>query len=59
MKQKHADAEIGFMFLNRATAKLYEEARKNNAPLPIWTDGKAEYMLPMPAQIDELPKKTN
>lgn len=57
MKQKYDDAEIGLRSLNRATARLYEKARKNNAPLPIWVDGKVEYMLPEQAQIDELLKK--
>lgn len=37
---------IGFKALQRAAAKVAEDARKNNYKIPIWKDGRIEYKIP-------------
>ncbi len=57
MQPKNQIAEKGMKSLNRATAKVFEEARRKNEPLPVWINGKVEYLVPEQAQIDELMEK--
>ena len=59
MNPKNEYAEIGMRSLNRVALKVYEDARQKNSPLPVWVDGKIEYIIPSQTQIDELTKKVN
>ncbi len=51
------DAEIGLRSLNRATAKVYQEAIKNQKPIPIWVDGQVVYKLPTELEAEVLMSK--
>ena len=37
---------LGFKALQRAAAKVAENARKNNYKIPIWKNGRIEYEIP-------------
>lgn len=39
-------AEIGLRALKRAAEKVYEDARKNNYKIPVWKNGRIEYVIP-------------
>jgi len=45
MKRSTEDyATIGLNALKRAARKAFERARQNNLEVPIWRDGKIEYI---------------
>ena len=45
MKRPSEDyAALGLTALKRATRKAFERARKNHLQVPIWRDGKIEYI---------------
>ena len=45
MEKEQVDyAVLGLKALRRAARKVVEDARKNNLKIPIWRDGKVEYM---------------
>ena len=48
MKKHNEYTEMGFRALKRAAKKVYEDARKNNIKIPIWKNGKVEYITPDP-----------
>ncbi len=37
---------LGFKALQRAAAKVAENARKNNLKIPIWKNGRIKYEIP-------------
>ena len=37
---------LGFKALQRAAAKVAENARKNNLKIPIWKNGRIVYEIP-------------
>lgn len=39
---------------NSAAAKVFADALLHQRPLPIWKDGKVEYMLPTQEQVEAL-----
>ena len=45
---------LGLKALQRAAAKVAENARKNNIKIPIWRNGRIEYEIPgiITEQID-------
>lgn len=46
MKEHNIYTELGLKALQRAAAKVAENARKNNFKIPIWENGKIEYLMP-------------
>jgi hypothetical protein len=58
MVTKNQYEEMATRSVNRAAAKVFEEAKLKNHPLPIWKDGKVEYLMPSQKQIDELIKRS-
>ncbi len=44
MKVHNPYTVLGFKALQRAAVKVAENARKNNLKIPIWTNGKVEYL---------------
>jgi hypothetical protein len=47
MKNQHESYAIkGLKALKRAAKKAAEDAMKNNLKIPIWKDGKIEYIIP-------------
>ena len=46
MKEHNIYTELGLKALQRAAAKVAENARKNNFKIPIWKNGKIEYLMP-------------
>jgi len=47
MERQSGDyATMGLNALKRATRKALESARRNNLQVPIWKDGKIEYVTP-------------
>ncbi|MBU4345162.1 MAG: hypothetical protein L6247_03615 [Desulfobacteraceae bacterium] len=46
MKEHKKYAVIGLRALQRASAKVAENARKNNYKIPIWKNGRIEYEIP-------------
>jgi hypothetical protein len=44
MKGHNIYTILGFKALQRAAIKVAENARKNNLKIPIWKDGKVEYL---------------
>ena len=39
-------AKIGLKALQRAAAKVAEDARKNKHKIPVWRDGHIEFVIP-------------
>ncbi|MBW2247244.1 MAG: hypothetical protein JRF62_08570 [Deltaproteobacteria bacterium] len=37
---------LGFKALQRAAAKVAENARKNNYKIPVWENGRIKYEIP-------------
>ena len=46
MKKHNYYAVIGLRALKRAAAKVAEDARKNNYKIPVWKNGRIEYVIP-------------
>ena len=46
MKQHNEYALLGLKALERAAAKVAENARKNNYKIPVWKNGRIEYEIP-------------
>ncbi len=46
MKTHNKYAVIGLKALQRATTKVFEDAKKNNYKIPIWENGRIEYETP-------------
>ena len=46
MKEHKKYAVLGLRALRRASAKVAENARKNNYRIPIWENGRIEYEIP-------------
>lgn len=46
VKTHNKYAVIGLKALQRAAAKVADEARKNNYKIPIWKNGRIKYEIP-------------
>lgn len=46
MKGHNIYTVLGLRALQRAAIKVAENARKNNIKIPIWKNGKVEYLTP-------------
>ena len=46
MKKHNKYALLGLKALERAAAKVAENARKNNYKIPVWKNGRIEYEIP-------------
>ena len=46
MKGHNIYTVLGLRALQRAATKVAENARKNNIKIPIWKNGKVEYLTP-------------
>ena len=46
MKKHNKYAVIGLKALQRAAAKVAEDARRNNYKIPVWRNGRIEYIIP-------------
>jgi hypothetical protein len=46
MKQHNKYALLGLKALERAAAKVAENARKNKFKIPVWKNGHIEYEIP-------------
>ena len=46
MKKHNKYTIIGFKALQRAAAKVVEDARKNNYKIPVWRNDRIEYRIP-------------
>jgi len=46
MKEHHIYVTLGLKALKRAAEKVAENARKNNLKIPIWENGRIEYLIP-------------
>ncbi len=46
MNEHNIYATLGLRALQRAAAKVAENARKNNLKIPIWENGRIEYLIP-------------
>ncbi|MBA3016390.1 MAG: hypothetical protein FP815_15785 [Desulfobulbaceae bacterium] len=46
MKKHNKYAEIGLKALKRASAKVAEDARKNQYKIPVWRNGRIEFEIP-------------
>ena len=44
MKGNNIYSKLGFKALQRAAIKVAENARKNNLKIPIWKNGRVEYI---------------
>ena len=45
MKEHNVYTVLGLKALQRAAAKVAENARKNNFKIPIWKNGRIEYLM--------------
>jgi len=46
MNEHNIYTALGLRALQRAAAKVAENARKNNLKIPIWENGRIEYLIP-------------
>ena len=46
MENQNKYAAIALKALHRATARIAEDARKNNYKIPVWRNGHIEYKVP-------------
>ncbi len=46
MKKHNKYALLGLKALERAAAKIAENARKNNYAIPVWKNGRIVYEIP-------------
>ena len=46
MKKYNKYSILGLKALQRAAAKVAEDAKKNNYKIPVWQNGKIEFELP-------------
>ena len=56
MTDKNDYAEMGLRSSKHAVKIVYRDARKNNIKIPIWQNGKVEYIEPTLEIISELGK---
>ena len=54
MKKHNEYTEMGLRAIKRAAKKVYEDARKNNIKIPIWKNGKVEYIEPTRENTSDL-----
>jgi hypothetical protein len=54
MKKYTKYTEMGLRAIKRAAIKVHEDARKNNLKIPIWKNGKVEYIEPVQKNTSEL-----
>lgn len=54
MKKHNEYTEMGLRAIKRAAKKVYEDARKNNIKIPVWKNGKVEYIEPTLEIISKL-----
>ncbi len=52
MKKHSKYALMGLRAIERAAIKVAEDARRNNYKIPVWIDGRIEYVIP------EIPTRT-
>lgn len=55
MEKNNEYTEMGLRAMKRAAKKVYEDARKNNYKIPIWKNGKVEYIDPAKENISQHP----
>ena len=53
MKKYNKYTEMGLRAIRRAAKKVYEDARINNLKVPIWKNGKVEYIEPTTRVISQ------
>ena len=46
MKKHNKYSMLGLKALQRAAAKVAEDAKKNNYKIPVWKNGRIEYEIP-------------
>ncbi|MDA3895173.1 MAG: hypothetical protein PF482_03375 [Desulfobacteraceae bacterium] len=46
MKKYHKYSMLGLKALQRAAVKVAEDAKKNNYKIPVWQNGKIEFVVP-------------
>ena len=46
MKKHNKYALLALKAMERAAAKVAEDARKNNYKIPVWKNGRIEYEIP-------------
>jgi len=46
MNEHNIYTTLGLRALQRAAARVAENARKNNLKIPIWENGRIEYLIP-------------
>lgn len=46
MEKNNEYTEMGLRAMKRAAKKVYDDARKNNEKIPIWKNGKVQYINP-------------
>jgi hypothetical protein len=46
MKKTTNYAELGLKALKRAAEKVAEDARQKNMKIPVWKNGRIEYIIP-------------
>ena len=46
MKKHHKYALLALKAMERAAAKVAEDARKNKYKIPVWKNGRIEYEIP-------------
>lgn len=46
MREYNKYTVIGFKALQRAAAKVVDDARKNNYKIPVWRNNRIEYNIP-------------
>jgi len=51
MKKHNKYSILGLKALQRAAAKVAEDAKKNNYKLPVWQNGKIEFEVPEIASV--------
>lgn len=53
MNKYNEYTEMGLRAMKRAAKKVYEDARINNYKIPIWKNGKVEYIDPAKENISQ------
>ena len=53
MEKNNEYTEMGLRAMRRAAKKVYDDAKKNNYKIPIWKNGKVEYIDPAKESISQ------